>query len=61
MTVAARDLERAGAETYAWLVANTVGPERRWAVQALTSTAVRVLTFRGSPEIFPGADELADR
>jgi hypothetical protein len=61
VTTAARDLELACAETYAWLVANTVGPRRRWAVQALTSTAVRVLTFRGSPEIFPGAGEYADR
>lgn len=61
VTAAALDLELAGAETYAWLVANTVGPGRRWAVQALTGTAVRVLTFRGSPEIFPGASEYADR
>ncbi len=61
VTRAALELERSCAETYAWLVANTVGPRRRWAVQALTSTAVRVLTFRGSPEIFPGVGEYADR
>lgn len=61
VTAAALDLERSCAETYAWLVANTAGPRRRWAVQALTDTAVRVLTFRGSPEIFPGAGEYADR
>ena len=61
VTRAALELERSCAETYAWLVAHTVGADRRWAVQALTNTAVRVLTFRGSPEIFPGASEYADR
>lgn len=61
VTAAALDIERSCAETYAWLVANTVGPQRRWAGQVLTSTAVRVLTFRGSPEIFPGMSEYADR
>jgi len=61
VTAATLVLERSCAETYAWLVANTVGPHRRWGVQALTSTAVRVLTFRGSPEIFPGSGEYADR
>ena len=58
---AAREIERACATTYAWLVANAVGDERRWAVNALTDAAVRELTFRGSPEIFPGAGEYADR
>jgi len=60
-TRAALEVERATATTYAWLVANTAGARRRWAVNALTNTAVRELTFRGSPEIFPGADEYADR
>ena len=48
-------------ETYAWLVANTVGGQRRWAIDALTDAAVRELSYRGSPEIFPGAGEYADR
>jgi hypothetical protein len=61
VTRAALEIERASATTYAWLVANSVGPDRRWAVNALTNTAVRELTFRGSPEIFPGAGEHADR
>jgi hypothetical protein len=61
VTKAAREVEEACAATYAWLVANSVGPKRRWAVNALTNTAVRELTFRGSPEIFPGAGEYADR
>lgn len=58
---AALRLERRSASTYAWLVANTVGDRRRWAIEALTDAAVRELGFRGSPEIFPGAPESADR
>ena len=58
---AALELERRCASTYAWLVANTVGNQRRWAVDALSDTAVRELVYRGSPEIFPGGDESADR
>ena len=58
---AALDLERRSASTYAWLVANTVRDQRRWAIEALTDAAVRELGFRGSPEIFPGARESADR
>jgi hypothetical protein len=58
---AALGLERRSASTYAWLVANTVGAPRRWAIDALTDAAVRELSFRGSPEIFPGASESADR
>jgi hypothetical protein len=58
---AALTLERRCAATYAWLVANTVDDPRRWAIDALTDTAVRELAYRGSPEIFPGADESADR
>jgi hypothetical protein len=57
---AALRLERRSASTYAWLVANTVGGQRRWAIEALTDAAVRELGYRGSPEIFPGADEFAD-
>jgi hypothetical protein len=58
---AAVRVEQACQETYAWTVAGTSGAERRWAVQALQRSAVRVLAFRGSPEIFPGAGEYADR
>lgn len=57
---AALDVERSCAETYGWLVASSTGRRRRWAVQALENAAVRGLTFRGSPEIFPGAGEYAD-
>lgn len=58
---AAVRIEEACQETYAWLVAGTAGAERRWGVEALHMSAVRVLAFRGSPEIFPGASEYADR
>lgn len=58
---AALTTERAAATTYAWLVANTVGRHRRWAITALNETAVRELAFRGTPEMFPGAGEYADR
>lgn len=61
VTAAALDVERACTATYAWLVGQTSGADRRWAVTALTDTAVRELAYRGSPEIFPGAGEHADR
>lgn len=57
----ARATEQSCATTYAWLVANTVDEMRRWAIRALNETAVRVLTLRGTPEMFPGAGEYADR
>ena len=61
VTRTARGVEEGCAETYAYLVANSVGAKRRWAVEALTNAAVRGLVFRGTPEMFPGADEFADR
>jgi hypothetical protein len=57
----ARATEDTCATTYAWLVANTTAEMRRWAIRALNETAVRVLTLRGTPEMFPGASESADR
>lgn len=54
-------LERACAATYAFLVASSPSESRRWAVNALQMTAVRELDFRGTPEMFPGSDEYADR
>jgi uncharacterized protein DUF4439 len=57
----ALETEEACAATYAWLVANTVAEERRWAIGALNEAAVRELAFRGTPEMFPGAGEHADR
>lgn len=54
-------LERSCATTYAYLVANSRLVWRRWAIGALTESAVRELVLRGTPEMFPGADEYADR
>ena len=53
--------EQRVAATYADVVARTTANRRRLAIEALTETAVRQLGLRGSPEIFPGAGELADR
>ena len=61
VTAAALEVERSCTATYAWLVGQTSEADRRWAVTALTEAAVRELTFRGSPEIFPGRGEHADR
>lgn len=58
---AALEVERACARTYAYLVASTVGEQRRSAIGALNEAAVRELVFRGTPEMFPGRDEYADR
>lgn len=61
VTAHALRLERSCAATYAFLVASSPQQQRRWAITALTTTAVRELAFRGTPEIFPGRDEYADR
>ena len=53
-------VERSCVETYAWLVSQTDGEARSWAINALKDGAVRELTFRGTPETFPGIRELAD-
>lgn len=58
IAAAALAVERACAETYAALVAESVHERRRWAVTALTETAVRELGFGGAPTAFPGAPEL---
>ncbi|KRA37468.1 MULTISPECIES: ferritin-like domain-containing protein [unclassified Nocardioides] len=47
-------IEEAATSTYAYLVANTTGPDRAWAVQALLDAAVRGLGFGGRPERLPG-------
>ena len=60
-THAALELERACARTYAALVGATTGNRRSEAIGLLNDAAVRELSFRGTPEIFPGADEYADR
>ena len=57
----ARAVEESCAEAYAWLVESSASAERRWAVAALSEAAVRMLDFRGAPEMLPGSDEHADR
>jgi uncharacterized protein DUF4439 len=57
----ALELERACARTYAALVGSTTGTLRGEAVAMLNDAAARELSFRGNPEIFPGADEYAGR
>jgi hypothetical protein len=61
LAAVALEVERRCAATYAYLVAQTTGRQRSWAIGALTEAAVRELAFRGTPEMFPGADEYADR
>lgn len=55
----ARGIETRCAELYAQAVANTTDDNRGWAIDALTDAAVRVLSFGGRPEAFPGLPELA--
>lgn len=50
----ALELERACAETYAFVVASTTAEDRKWAIDALLDTAVRELGFGGKPERLPG-------
>ncbi|NHC22747.1 ferritin-like domain-containing protein [Nocardioides sp. IC4_145] len=57
----ARELETDCAAAYASLVGHTADDLRRWAVEVLVRTAVRGLAFRGTPEMFPGVGEHADR
>jgi hypothetical protein len=61
LAAAALQVEQRCAATYAFLVAQTSGRDRGWAIRALNETAVRELAFRGTPEMFPGAGEYADR
>jgi hypothetical protein len=58
---AALELERACATTYAALVGATSETRRDEAIDLLNDAATRELSFRGTPEIFPGADEFAGR
>jgi hypothetical protein len=58
---AALDVERKAAAIYADLVAHTEGSDRAWAINALVECAIRQLWFRGSPETYPGTNELTDQ
>ena len=54
----ARETEERCAAVYAQLVAAAAGAERRWAVDALLDSAVRVLGFGARPRAYPGCPEL---
>ncbi|MEO5664851.1 MAG: ferritin-like domain-containing protein [Nocardioides sp.] len=51
--------EETCAEVYAALVANTATTDRDWAISALLEAAQARIQLNGSPEVFPGAPELA--
>jgi hypothetical protein len=57
---AALMVEQRACSVYADAVSRTSGTDRGWAVNALIDAAVRQLRFRGSPETFPGTDQLTD-
>ena len=59
--LAALEVERACADVYSAAVANTTATNRALMVGALNDAAVRELGLRGTPEMFPGAGEYADR
>lgn len=50
--------EQRCASVYAQTVGSTSRDDRRWAVDALVDTAVRLLGFGGRPDQFPGMREL---
>src|SRR5687768_7431782 len=50
----ARTIERRVTRTYGELVGNTAGGDRRWAISALDSAAVRGVAFGVAPSHFPG-------
>lgn len=52
---AALQVERRIVKTFGQLVESTTGAERRWALVALNSAAVRQVELRGTPEMFPGS------
>jgi len=61
VTLAGLEVERASADVYAAAVAATTTGHRALMIEALNDAAVRELGLRGTPEMFPGADEFTDR
>lgn len=61
ITAAALAIETACAATQAAAVGRAAGEVRSRVIGWLQTTAVRELAFRGTPEMFPGAGEHADR
>jgi hypothetical protein len=58
LTAAARRTEERCAALYGQLVASSTGPTRRWAVEALSDSALRSLSLGGTPSAYPGLPEL---
>jgi uncharacterized protein DUF4439 len=58
LQAAALVVERRCAAVYADAVGSTSRRDRSWALDALSDTAVRQLSFGGGPETFPGVEEL---
>jgi hypothetical protein len=54
----ARTTEERCAAVYAQLVASSTGPRRRWAIQALSDSAVRLLELGAPAAAYPGLPEL---
>lgn len=52
------EVERGCLETYTALVAASTDAVRGWAVEALQESAVAALDWGGTPEPFPGAEDL---
>ncbi len=59
VTRAAAELEARCADTYAYVVANSAGDDRRWGIEALTGAAIRQVAFGRPPGPFPGAADLS--
>jgi hypothetical protein len=57
--LAAARIEARCADTYAYVVANTSGADRTWAIGALTSAATRMVGFGAQPQALPGGADLA--
>jgi hypothetical protein len=58
LSASGRRAEERCTAVYAQLVASSTGPTRRWAVQALTDSALRCLALGGTPSAYPGLPEL---
>ena len=54
VAAAALAVERACGATYGYLVANAVGEQRGWAVEAVLDSALREIALGGRPRAFPG-------
>lgn len=54
----ALEVEQRCAAIYADMVGSTASANRQWALDALEDAAVRLLSFGGEPEPFPGLEEL---